>query len=279
MGCKTSLAVCALSLLLAPPPLRAQLEILPDDAAQTVFSGEARRVRVTFRNPSALPLETAIRTRLYQASSSTVAPLGEPRNWKNLQVLPGQTVLESILLAFPPVKNETRFLVQWLDETNGVLGKTDVLAYPTNLLEALKPLAGETPLGILDPQNQLKPLLKGVALEFVDLADTGFENFTGKLAVIGPFQSRAQMHEGLANQIQALAKKGRAIVWIQPPPEKRDRLQPSFYFVRQNATALVIVQPDQLAGLPVNPRSQLNLVYFCQLALRPEPFPLPHPAR
>lgn len=276
---KISLVVCLLPLLLSPHLLRAQLEILPDDSAQTVFSGEARRVRVTFRNPSAQILDTALRTQIYQASSATVVPLGEPANWKNLQVLPGQTVLESISLAFPPVKSETHFLVQWLDETNKVLGRTDVLVYPANLLKALKPLAGGVPLGVFDPQNQLKPLLKGLALEFEDLADTGFDGFSGKLAIIGPFASRAQMPEGLANRIQALAKKGPAVVWIQAPPEKRDRLQPSFYSVRQNATAIVIVQPDQLAGLPDNPKSRLNLIYFCQLALHPENPSLPNDSR
>jgi hypothetical protein len=136
-------------------------------------------------------------------------------------------------------------------------------------------LAGDDPVGVFDPQNQLKPLLKKLQVEFTDLEDAGLDNFHGKLAIIGPFQSKAQMREGLASQIQALARKNTAVVWIQPPPEKRDKLQPSFYFVPENQIAVVIVQPDLVANLPESPRAQLNLVYFCQRTLHHEPFHLP----
>ncbi len=151
----------------------------------------------------------------------------------------------------------------------------EVWVYPTNLLAELKPLAGDQALGVFDPQNQLKPLLKNLKLEFTDLENLDLENFSGRLAIIGPFQSQAQMRDGLAKQIQALAKKGAAIVWLQPPPEKRSRLQPSFYSVSMNTNAVVVVQPELVADLPDNPQSQLNLVYFCKLALHPQPPALP----
>jgi hypothetical protein len=72
-----------------------------------------------------------------------------------------------------------------------------------------------------------------------------------------------------------LAKKGAAVVWIQPPPEKRDKLTPSFYSVPESTNAVVVVQPELVANLPDNPQAQLNLIYFCKLALQPEPFRLP----
>lgn len=135
----------------------------------------------------------------------------------------------------------------------------------------------EKSLGIFDPQNQLKPLLKSLDLQFEDLAEAGLDSFSGKLAIIGPFQSKVQMHEGLAEQIKALAKKGRAIVWIQPPPGKKEKLQPSFYTVPEKQIAVLVVQSDLVADLPENPLSQLNLIYFCQLAIHPENPSLPNP--
>jgi hypothetical protein len=48
-----------------------------------------------------------------------------------LRVLPQQTVLESAQLEFPAVKTETKFLVQWIGR-NDVIGKMEVLVYPTN---------------------------------------------------------------------------------------------------------------------------------------------------
>jgi hypothetical protein len=280
--CKTLMLVGVISLTILPRTLLAQLELKLDEVPQAFFPGEARPVAVKFHNPADKPVEIDLRTQLYQASSTTVIPLGKPQDWKKLQVLPGQTVLESTLLTFPSVKNGTHFLVQWLDETNKALGKADVMVYPTNLLRALEPMAGKSPLGVYDPQNQLKPLLKGLAVEFEDLADAGLDGFSGNLAIIGPFQSQTQMHEGLTNHIRALAKKGKAIVWIQAPPEKQekqDKLQPSFYSVPEKEIAVMIVQPDLVADLPENPKSQLNLIYFCQLALHPEEPSLPMPSR
>ena len=232
------------------------------------------RVTVVWHNAGDKTVETEIRARMLQTSSATAVQLSE-LPWKKLQVLPGQTVIESAQLDFPPVKAETKFLIQWLENSNSVLGQTEVLVYPTNLLAELKPLAGDQALGVFDPQNQLKPLLKNLKLEFTDLENLDLENFSGRLAIIGPFQSQAQMRDGLGKQIQALAKKGAAIVWLQPPPEKRSRLQPSFYSVSMNTNAVVVVQPELVADLPGNPQSQLNLIYFCKLALHPQPPALP----
>jgi hypothetical protein len=259
-----------------PGLARAQLELLPAPEPQEVFAGDARPVRITFHNPAEIALGIKLRTQLYQAGSATVIPLGPPREWKEFQFLPGQTVLESIALDFPDVKAETKFLVQWLEESNRVIGTTEVLVYPTNLLAELKPLTGGQDLGVFDPQNQLKPLLKNLKLDFLDLADCGLENFSGRLAIIGPFESRTQMREGLAGQVKALAKRNVAAVWLQPPPEKRDKLLPSFYPVAENTNAVVVVQAELVSDLAENPRAQLNLVYFCKLALHPEPFGLPH---
>jgi hypothetical protein len=262
----------------------AQLQLLPDKESQSVFAGDARKITVVWHNAGDRVVEVDVRARLYQTSSATTVLLSEVP-WKKLQVLPQQTVIESAQLDFPAVKAETKFLVQWLENTNRVIGRTEVLVYPTNLLADLKVLAGGDPVGAFDPQNQLKPLLKKLQIEFVDLEDAGLDNFHGKLAIIGPFQSKTQMREGLANQIQALAKKNTAVVWIQPPAEpsprpfpirgEREKLQPSFYFVPENQIAIVIVQPDLVANLPESPRAQLNLVYFCQRALHYEPFHLP----
>ena len=259
---------------LCPGLARAQLELLPGREPQDVFAGGTRLVRLTFHNPEKTALDVKLRTQLYQAGSATVIPLGAPREWKELRLLPGQTVLESISPDFPNVKAETQFLVQWLADSNHVIGATEVRVYPTNLLAELKLLADGQPLGVFDPQNQLKPLLKNLKLDFADLADCGLENFSGRLAIIGPFQSWAQMREGPAGQVKALTKRNIAVVWLQPP-EKRDKPSPSFYTVPENTNAVVVVQADMVADLAENPRAQLALVYFCKLALHPEPFRLP----
>lgn len=115
-----SLKAGFLALLLAtiyPSAAIGQLVIVADDEVPCTFTGDGRQIDVRFRNPGTSPVTADLHTRLYQASSATAAPLGEAA-WKTLTVLPGQTLLESAAMTFPPVKAETRFLVQWLDGTN-----------------------------------------------------------------------------------------------------------------------------------------------------------------
>jgi hypothetical protein len=163
-----------------------------------------------------------------------------------------------------------------LEGTNNVIGTTEILVYPPDLLKELNPLLGEKPLGVFDPLNHLKPLFKATAVEYENLEDTGLEDYHGKLAIFGPFQSRAQMRESLANRsVKALARKGVAVVWIQPPPEKRPELKPSFYTVPESKGAVVVVQAGLVAGLAESPQAQLNLIQFARLALHPEPPQLP----
>jgi hypothetical protein len=261
-----------------PFAAQAQLELLPDKEPQQVFSGDARTITLTWQNAGLKPFGQELSTRLYQASSATAVPLGTTP-WKNLQILPGQTVIESAKLNFPAVHAETRFVIQWLAGTNQVLGTSELLVYPTNLLKELKPLAGEEPLGALDPQNQLKPLLKAAAVEFSDLGDANVEDYRGKLVIAGPFQNKTQMRTGLASQLQALAKKGVGVVWLLPPPERKERrrenLRPSFYTVPEPKGTVVVVQASLTANLPEKPQAQLNLLQFARLALHPEAMRLP----
>jgi hypothetical protein len=252
----------------------AQLQLLPGQEPQALFAGGARKITVLWHNAGDETASADMHLRLYQASSATAVLLTES-SWKELKVLPGQTVLEDAQIDFPAVNAETKFLVHWLEGTNLVIGKTEVMVYPTNLLHELESLLGEENLGALDPNGELKPLLRQNGVQTLDLEEMPLEDFRGKLAVIGPFQSRTQVREGLAQAIQKIARKGVAVVWIQPPLATKDQIKPSFYVVPEGKGAVVVVQPDLVADLAENPQSQLNLIYFCRLALTPLPFPLP----
>jgi hypothetical protein len=255
-------------------PVCAQLHLMPEPQPQPVFGGQTQDIRAVWHNSSDKPIAFEIRTRLYQASSSTAITLNDAP-WKRLEVLPGQTVLESVRVRFPAVKGDTRFLVQWFDSTNNVLGRTDIHVYPTNLLAALKPLIGDEPMGVFDPQDLLKPLLKAVGVETLNLEETGVANFPHKLAVIGPFSSRSEMETVLPGRIKALATRGRSLVWIQPPPEPREELKPSFFTLPVGKGCVVIVQAALVDHLAESPQAQMNLVQFCRQALHPEPARFP----
>ena len=255
---------------------RAQMELVTNAAPQCVFSGDARSISATFHNSGGQDFGQDVRTVISQASSATAAPLGET-TWKFLRVLSQQTVLESAQLDFPPVRAETKFIIQWICGKAEILGKTEVLVYPTNLLRELKVMMDENGdnLGVLDPRSQLMPALKRAAIHFVDLSETEMDSYHGRLALVGPCGPDDPEWRGLSDRIARLAKKGTPVVWIQSPPPKRDKLWPTYFVAPENTNAVVMVQPELVADLPNNPQSQLNLVYFCKLAMQPEPFRLP----
>ena len=253
--------------------VRAQLQLLPGQEMHRVFAGEDRKINLIWHNAGDQTIVAKIRTRLYQTSSATAVLVSE-KPWKTIEILPGQTVLDSASLDFPAVNAKTRFLIQWLENTNRVIGVTEVQVYPTNLLAELKPLAENQSLGVFDPQDQLKPLLKNAGVGFVDLGETELEHFPGKLAIIGPFASKTQIPEGQAHRIKMLAKKGVAVVWLLPS-DADEQLQPSFYLVPEGLGIVVVAQNALVADLATSPKSRWNLLRLCELALHPCFFTLP----
>ena len=252
----------------------AQLEVVGSGESQRCFGGGDRMVSVLISNRSDKVLSLEALMRLVQTSSATAIRLSEAP-WKKLEVSPKQTVVERALISIPVVGAETRFLVQWWEGTNKVFGTTEVLVYPTNLLAQFKVLAGEAAMGVFDPANQLKPLLRTLAVEFQDLIEDGTDKFRGKLAIFGPFGSKEQIRESLADDIRALAKRGVAVVWLQPLSESRSSLKASFYTVRMGNGSVVVAQGEMVLRLSENPQAQLNLIRLAEMALHPEPLNLP----
>src|SRR6476646_7383807 len=127
--CSTSLMTRMMQFLLfcaAAVNGSAQLEVSSSDEQQACFGGEGRTIRIFVRNAGAESEERTLRTRVYQASSSTIMPVAEAQPWKKLTVLGGQTLLESATVNFPEVRAVTRFHVRWLDDGGKSIGQTRV---------------------------------------------------------------------------------------------------------------------------------------------------------
>src|SRR5437588_11123477 len=82
---------------------RAALKLGADQRPQSVFSGEARPIRVTFQNPENKTAEADLRLRLHQTSSAKTVLIGE-QPWIKLHVLPGITFLASAAERFLTVQ-------------------------------------------------------------------------------------------------------------------------------------------------------------------------------
>jgi len=253
----------------------AQLQWLPEPEPRRVFGGGTRSLPVRLHNSGDEIFRAETRVRMFQIGSATAALWAETP-WKELCILPGQTVLESTTLEFPAVRARTRFRLQWCAGTNRVLGWDDVWVYPTNLLAELGALAGRKPIGVLDPQNELKPLFKELNLEFADLEETGFDSFQGALAIVGPFSRGSPLLNDLAAKVAALAHKGAAVVWLHPPSDAVEpKTVPTFYAVTLGAGTVVVAQQQWVAMLTEDPWAQLRVLHLARYALRPEPLRLP----
>jgi len=272
----------ALLLAVCPFPASAQLEILPAAAPQQVFALPARRVEIEFRNPTDKMVQLNLSTRLYQASVATLMPVGDIQPWKSLAVLPKQTIIETITLDFPEVRGPSRFQLQWLDERKAVLGHTDMLVYPDNLLKKLSALADDKPIGLLDPERQISPILMRQKVECKILENSlAVEEFQGRLVILGPFSSATQVTRDfpeLTKRVTAKARARGAIVWFEPPLGKIEPSKP-VHTVRVGAGAVVVAPGSTVADFADSPAAQLNLLHFAELALDPDSSRLPqtHP--
>ncbi len=267
-----------LLLLLAGPWLlgAAPLTILPDESPPVLFADQAESVEARFLNPTATNVEVSLRFRLLQAGTATVMPISEVRSWKKLPVLAGQTVVERLAVRLPAVRAETRFLVQWLDEGGQAIGTSDLVAVPPDLLTELKALAGDRPLGVFDPTDQLKPLLPKVGVEFEDLDLEGLERFRGRLAIVCPADPTQVEPSALLRRLTKCRGAGVNLLWFRnvvPAPA-----QPVPVCLRRpGGGTLVLADARGLVGLSGRPDRQRALICLARLAVNAEPSELTQP--
>jgi len=242
------------------------LEFLAPEGPQVVFAGSQQTIQVIVRNPTTQILDEEIFLRLYQTSSATRMPVGDGQSWKKLRVLPGQTVMDATILVFPAIKTGTGFQVQWSAVDGRTLGHLDVMVYPEDLLGKLKSLAGQEPVGLVDGGGQLAALLKKWKVDFTDLrGDDLREGFKGRL-ILAVFSSKEEMTESLRETLIGQAKRGAAVVWIQPTT-----VASAVHVYHLERGAIVAAPLSSIAGLKDSPSAQLNLLRSAELALQPDP--------
>ena len=244
------LALVVLLWLLWAVPVHAQLALVKQESTPQVFAGVQTNVRLLLQNPTDRLVEQNVRFRLFQLSSATRLPLGEPQPWKKLRVLPGQTIVEPFPFTAPEIRAPTAFEV----ELNAV-GRFTVLAYPPDLLKRLTTLAGDQPLGVFDPDNHLRFLLKKLHIEFADFET---QLATCKLGILWPTDRK--LPESVTTRVQ----KGMAAVWV------RNQKAAAGYVTHQGAGTLVVMRADSVQHLESAPESQLNLLRFAELAVNPD---------
>lgn len=241
--------------LLCPLLASAQVTVVPDAQPPAVFAGREQTIRVLFQNQTDQSTNLDLRVQLRQLSFSSSVRLGDPQPWKQLRLLPNQTVVETYATTFPSVRAATRFQIEWLG-----IGRTEIVVYPNDLLKKLSALAGEKPPALLDPDNQIRPVLKQARIEFTDMET---EPSDARLAVM--WSNAKELPETVIKRV----KDGMAAVWI------RKSAPVAAYAVRLGTGTVIVASTSSVTPLADSPMAQLNLIRFAELALEPEAMRLP----
>jgi hypothetical protein len=253
--------------LLASPSY-ARLKIVPPRTEPFVFSGRQRQLEVIVDNQADTNIETQVSTRIYQATSATLAPVGPAQRWKKLRMLAGQKVIEKAALDFPDVRAVTVFQVRWSTEDNAEIGRTTVQVVPTNILGGISVLARDQVVGLVDLDGLLKPVMKGSGIQFEDV--DSFAHFSGNLVLIGP----SAEPEGTVSSLKADAKRPITVLWIRQSASSIG-VVPNLYFVMLGQARVAVADAKLFADLENSALSQINLLRCIRVAQHPEELKLP----
>jgi len=126
-----------------------------------------------------------------------------------------------------------------------MVAKLDCLVYPTDLLKELALLAGDKPLGVLDPQKSSQTAIE-------ELAYRNRRSRGQRLGIFrrSPRDPRAKLQAvrnvvaEFSRSIEQKAQAGVGIVWIQPA--RQIRVEPSTRFFRRGPGVVAVTDAAQL---------------------------------
>jgi hypothetical protein len=242
----------------------ADITVLRESETPWVYAAPGQSLRVTIQNSDPSEYQGELRYRLLQGSHTVAAPVASGTA-KTLRLLAGQTSIETLAIDIPPVNAPSSFFVQWLKETKPI-GITMLVAFPTNCLERLKALAGESPLGVWDRDGQIQPLLAGHAVPFYELDKEGWEGFAGKMVLINAGKRTPELTE----HVVAAQKRGIAMVLIiKDAGDKPGDLTPDFTVQTAGNAKRVTVRASFLTDWS-RPQTQIRLLRLAELASPPQ---------
>ena len=244
-------------MILANAAFAATTQIISTESPR-VFSGSPSAIEVRFQNSTETMFESDVFMRIFQLSSSTAMPVTSRERWNTLKVLAHQTIVEHVRFQLPSVRAETRFEIRWSDSQGTVMGTTAIDAYPTNVLAKLTGFCAAKELGVFDPESRLKPLLDAAGVEFVDVGQSTFEDFRGRLMIA--FLNDPGQHARLFKML----RRGVNIVLISVKAEE-DSSENFVTVNRSREACWALVHPRAVGVLKTDVASQLRLISIARL--------------
>ncbi len=249
------------------------VSVLPEGRPWHVFGGGTREIVVRVQNSTNTPVSPELGARLFQLTSATAAPVGTVPS-RRVSLAASQGVLERFRIEFPAVRTETRFRLQWSAD-GASAGGTEVWVYPAQILAGIGTLTQGKAIGLHDPDARIRPALTEAGIATIDLNGTDPADFEGSLAIYAPALTGAKVPPARKAEVRALAERGIAVVWFQPPSELRDEPSPRYRTVPVGPSAVVLADGEPVARLAEAPDAQRLLLHLVREALKPAPNELP----
>lgn len=248
-----------LSVLLFPSRAAELALVGPADLYR--FAGAATKVPLTVQSSASAEVKSALSYRIYQASSATVAPLGDPKEIGEKQLEPDEAITFSVPFEAPEVRAITRFVMK-VRAGEEELGSVAITVVPQKLFAQLaKDLEGSVEL--FEPEPALASILteSGVQLN----ADS--ETSSSKIAVVRLPSKAAEQDwkEQHANIKQTLP----TLFIVGPGVTGSEKLLPFKSLNRKNFRAAVL-QEWFVPEIKTDALSQLRLLRAVQSIAKPE---------
>jgi hypothetical protein len=249
------------------------VSVLPEGRPFHVFGGGAREIVVRVQSSTNTPVSSELGARLFQLTSATAAPVGTVPS-RRVALDAGQGVLERFRVEFPAVRVETRFRLQWSADGTPA-GGTEVWVYPAQILAGIGTLTQGKAMGLHDPEGRIRPALTEAGISTTDLTAMDPADFEGAVVIYAPPMTTGKVPPGRKAEVRALAERGVAVVWFQPPGEPRDEPSPRYRTVPIGPSAVVVADGEPVTRLSEAPDAQRLLLHLVREALKPAPNELP----
>lgn len=239
----------------------AELKVLEGEEA-FVFAGEAGRVRVLVANGGG-EMREGLGYRLFQASSATLAPVGEREEMEEVSFPPGQTVAVEIPVVAPEARAITSYLVK-LYKGEEEIGAVRFRGCPEKLLEGLEKLSGA--VALFEPESSWANVFEQQEVPFVDATHSDIKSFEGKLLVARLPNPDAE--EQWKSFLPDLPPQASILLLVSPGVTGAELLAP-IKFGQKAGQRVAVVQDWFLPALAESPLSQLRLLRVAELLLDP----------
>jgi hypothetical protein len=252
-----STAVAAAIIGITLKSFAAQLTLVPAQDA-SLFAGVKGNVPLTFQHDDSETVTSELTYRIYQASSATLAPLGEKIPIPHQSFPAAASLTVHIPFTPPDVRAITSFVLK-VSSGDEELGSANITVVPPRVFARLNDLNLKK-VFLLETDPSLGPLLEQAPLETTD--DASAEVGLRIVRLPDPPAESDWKDRANKNSVPTLFIVGRGVTGAE-------KLLP-VKAISRNDHRSVIVQDWFVPDLKENPLSQLRLLRAIQSLVKPE---------